>query len=123
MLRTALGFCAASFLGLAALPAESQQACVTDIRGSQICGQRAGQCVLDRYRAAWCAPDNGTAMLDRYGEVACGAGVCVKDGRSGEIFCTRQSGAATITDIGGNLSCEGGCVPASKSACRKVTRD
>ncbi len=123
MLRAALLVFAVPLLGLAALPAPAQQACVTDIRGNQVCGQRAGQCALDRYGAAWCAPENGSAMLDRYGEVACGAGICVKDGRSGEIFCTRQPGAATVTDIGGNLACEGGCVPASRSACRKVTRD
>jgi hypothetical protein len=109
-------------LTLLSAPLTAQQAgCVTDIRGNQICGTRAGQCLLDRYGAAWCAPDNGTAMKDRYDEVVCGAGVCVKDGRSGEIACSPRSSGTTVTDVGGNLVCEGGCVPASKSACRRAT--
>jgi hypothetical protein len=95
--------------------------CITDIRGNQICSTRAGQCMLDRYRAAWCAPENGMAMKDRYDEVVCGAGVCVTDARSGEIFCASQSGGATSTDPAGKILCEGGCVPASKATCRRMT--
>lgn len=110
-------------IALFAAPAAAQQAgCVTDIRGNQVCGSKIGQCTLDRYGVAWCAPENGTATADRYGEVVCGAGVCVKDGRSGEIFCA-AGGTGTITiDVGGNLKCDGGsCVQASKAACRKMT--
>ena len=107
---------------LAALPAAAQSTCITDIRGNQICGTRAGQCALDRYGAAWCAPDNGTAMADRYGDIVCGAGVCVKDGRSGEIFCGASATGTVTTDAGGNLKCDGAsCAQASKGACRKMT--
>ena len=95
--------------------------CITDIRGNQVCSGRAGQCALDRYRVAWCAPENGTAMKDRYDEVVCGAGVCVIDARSGEISCASQAGGATSTDPTGKTLCEGGCVPASKAACRRMT--
>jgi hypothetical protein len=111
------------FLALLSAPLAAQQAgCVTDIRGNQVCGSKIGQCTLDRYGAAWCAPENGTATADRYGEVVCGAGVCVKDGRSGEIFCASGGTGTITTDVNGTLKCDGGnCVPASKSACRKMT--
>jgi hypothetical protein len=97
--------------------------CITDIRDNQVCSTRAGQCALDRYRVAWCAPENGTAMKDRYDEVVCGAGVCVTDARSGEIFCASQSGGATSTDPTGKTLCEGGCAPASKAVCRRMTQN
>ncbi len=111
---------------LAALVASQTMAqpaahCITDIRGNQVCSTRAGQCALDRYRVAWCAPENGTAMKDRYDDVVCGAGVCVTDARSGEIYCASQSGGTTSTDPTGKALCEGGCVPASTSTCRRMT--
>ena len=110
-------------IGLAPLAAAGQDAdrCVVDIRGNQVCGVRAGQCALDRYRNAWCAPDNGSVMRDRYDEVVCGMGACVRDARSGEISCSAAPGGATVTDPSGNATCEGGCVPASRSACRRMT--
>ena len=109
-------------LALAALSATAQEArhCVTDLRGNQVCGTRADQCILDRYGAAWCAPANGTATKDRYDEVVCGVGACLKDVH-GDIVCTGEPGGATVTDATGNPSCPGGCVPASHLACRKMT--
>jgi hypothetical protein len=95
--------------------------CVTDIRGNQVCGTRAGQCVLDRYRNAWCAPDGGSAFTDRYGDIVCGAGACVRDGRSGEIFCASRPVGPIATSPAGAATCEGGCVQASASACRRMT--
>jgi len=61
---------------LSALPAFAQEAkhCIVDLRGNQVCGSRADQCILDRYRSAWCAPAGGIATTDRYGKVVCGAG-------------------------------------------------
>jgi len=114
--------------GLAALFASQAMAqraahCITDVRGNQICGTRAGQCALDRYRVAWCAPENGSAMKDRYDDVVCGAGVCVTDARSGEIFCASQPGGVTSTDPAGKTLCEGGCAPASNAICRRMTQD
>src|SRR3954464_7757986 len=108
---------------LAPLDAASQDAdrCVQDIRGNQVCGVRAGQCALDRYRNAWCAPDDGAAMKDRYDEVVCGAGACVRDARSGDISCVSAAGGAILTEPNGATACEGGCVPASRSACRRMT--
>jgi hypothetical protein len=97
--------------------------CITDIRGNQICSTRAGQCALDRYRIAWCAPENGTAMKDRYDDVVCGAGVCITDAHTGEIFCASQPGGATSTDPAGKTLCEGGCMPASSAACRRMTQN
>ncbi|MBC7804492.1 MAG: hypothetical protein H7Y16_11500 [Candidatus Parcubacteria bacterium] len=99
--------------------AQSGKHCITDVRGNQVCGSR-GQCALDRYNVAWCAPENGSAMKDRYDEVVCGAGVCVRDARSGEISCPAQGGGTTVTDPAGALLCAGGCVPASKSMCRRA---
>jgi hypothetical protein len=109
-------------LALGALPAFAQEAkhCVVDIRGNQVCGTHASQCVLDRYRAAWCAPANGTATKDRYDEVVCGAGACVKD-LHGEIFCAADAGGATSTDVSGQTVCAGGCIKASRTACRAMT--
>jgi hypothetical protein len=111
-------------LVLAVLPAVGQEAkhCVTDLRGNQVCGTRADQCILDRYGAAWCAPSNGTAAKDRYDEVVCGVGACMKDVR-GDIVCTGEAGGATVTDVTGQTSCAGGCVPASHLACRRMTPD
>jgi hypothetical protein len=107
---------------LAALPASAQEAkhCVVDIRGNQVCGIRADQCILDRYKAAWCAPANGTASKDRYDEVVCGVGACLRDVR-GELLCAAEAGGATVTDVSGTTTCAGGCVPASQSACRLMT--
>ncbi len=114
---------AALLLALFPLQSVAQAApyCITDIRGNQVCSTRAGQCVLDRYRVAWCASENGTAAKDRYDDVVCGAGACVTDARSGEIYCALLSGGTTSTDPAGATLCEGGCVPASKSACRRMT--
>ena len=107
---------------LAAFPALGQEAkhCVTDLRGNQVCGTHAQQCILDRYRAAWCAPASGTAMKDRYDEVVCGVGACLRDIR-GDIVCASEPGGATSTDVSGKASCAGGCVPASRQACRQMT--
>jgi hypothetical protein len=115
---------AALLLVLVALPAAAQDArhCVVDIRGNQVCGIRPDQCVLDRYRAAWCAPANGVAMKDRYDEVVCGAGACFKDVH-GEILCAAEAGGALSNDVSGRTSCAGGCVPATRSACRRMTPD
>jgi len=114
----------AFILALAALPAIAQEAkhCVTDLRGNQVCGTRAEQCILDRYGAAWCAPANGTATKYRYDEVVCGAGACLKDVR-GDIVCAGEPGGATVTDASGTTSCAGACVPASHLACRRMTPD
>ena len=100
--------------------AQATQHCVTDIRGNQACGTRPDQCVLDRYRAAWCAPANGIAMTDRHGEVVCGAGSCVRDPR-GEIVCSGEPGGAISIDASGKPACAGGCMTASRSACRRMT--
>ncbi|MEA3192701.1 MAG: hypothetical protein QOD26_1034 [Betaproteobacteria bacterium] len=109
-------------LSVLALPAIAQDAnCVIDIRGNSVCGTRPGQCNLDRYNNAWCAPANGTATKDRYGEVVCGVGACVTDARSGDIFCATKEGGTTLTDPSGKAACEGGCAPASKSACQRMT--
>jgi hypothetical protein len=107
---------------LGATPAAAQEAkhCVVDLRGNQVCGVRADQCVLDRYRSAWCAPANGMATRDRYDEVVCGAGACLRDVR-GDIVCAGEPGGATVTDPAGRISCAGGCVPASRAACRLMT--
>ena len=107
---------------LAALPALAQQAkhCVVDVRGNEVCGTHADQCTLDRYRAAWCAPANGTATKDRYGEVVCGAGACRRD-INGEIVCAGEPGGVVSTDVSGKNTCAGGCVPASRAACRQMT--
>jgi hypothetical protein len=113
----------AALLVLAAsLPAAAQEAkhCVTDLRGNQVCGSRADQCILDRYRAAWCAPANGTATKDRYDDVVCGAGACLRDVR-GDVVCAAEGGGATVTDVSGRTTCAGGCVPASRDACRRMT--
>ena len=108
----------------AALPAFAQQGkhCVVDLRGNQVCGVRANQCILDRYRAAWCAPAEGTATKDRYDEVVCGAGACVKN-VYGEIVCAGEPGGAISTEPSGKMSCGGGCVPASRTACQRMTQD
>ncbi|HUQ24647.1 MAG TPA: hypothetical protein VM140_03180 [Burkholderiales bacterium] len=109
-------------LAVLALPASAQDAnCVVDLRGNQVCGTRADQCTLDRYRNAWCAPSNGIATKDRYGEVVCGAGACVTDSRSGDIFCAAKEGGATLTDPQGKAVCDGGCVAATQSVCRRMT--
>jgi len=121
-LKVFLGAALAALIATQAM-AQSATHCITDIRGNQICGTRAGQCALDRYKVAWCAPENGTATKDRYDEVVCGAGVCVTDARSGEIFCASQSGGATSTDPTGKTLCEGGCAPASKAICRRMTQN
>jgi hypothetical protein len=107
---------------LAASPVHPQEAkhCVVDLRGNQVCGTHADQCILDRYRAAWCAPANGIAMKDRYDEVVCGIGACLRDAR-GDITCSAEAGGTTVTDVSGKVSCAGGCVPASRSACRLMT--
>jgi hypothetical protein len=109
-------------VALAALPSFAQEVkhCIVDLRGNQVCGTHADQCMLDRYRAAWCAPANGTAMKDRYDEVVCGAGACTRDVR-GEILCAGEPGGAVSTDVSQKTTCAGGCVPASRTACRQMT--
>jgi len=121
-LKAFLGVALAALIATQAM-AQSATHCITDIRGNQICSTRAGQCALDRYRVAWCAPENGTATKDRYDEIVCGAGVCVTDTRSGEIFCASRSGGTTSTDPAGKTLCEGGCAPASKAICRRMTQN
>ena len=108
---------------LPALPAAAQDPanCVIDIRGNRVCGTRAGQCILDRYSNAWCASANGTATKDRYGEVVCGVGACVTDNRSGDIFCAAKEGGTTLIDPSSAAVCDGGCVAASQSVCRRMT--
>jgi hypothetical protein len=108
---------------LASLPAAAQaKHCIVDVRGSEVCGMHANQCMLDRYRAAWCASANGTAMKDRHDEVVCGAGACVRDSR-GDIVCAGEPGGVTSLETSGKALCAGGCIPASRSACRAMTRN
>lgn len=102
--------------------AQSDDKCVVDIRGNRICGSRAGQCVLDRYRAAWCAPSNGQAMTDINGEVVCGAGACVTD-PNGRIQCAAVADGTVSTSPSNQFSCTGGCVVASRSVCRRASPD
>ena len=122
-MKAAAALLSVALLGPALASGQTPGNCVVDIRGNQVCGLRAGQCLLDRYNAAWCAPDSGSAMKDRYDEVVCGVGVCVRDVRSGEISCASAPGGATVADPSGKTTCDGGCVPASHSACRRMTPD
>lgn len=107
---------AAFILPLGAI-AQNDASCVTDIRGNRVCGSQPRQCILDRYRNAWCAPTGGIATKDRYDEVVCGAGACSTD-RNGVIRCAVTPGGSVSTAPSGDVTCDGGCVEADKSACR-----
>jgi len=112
----------AAQLLLSPVQAQSDDKCVVDIRGNRICGSRAGQCMLDRYRVAWCAPAAGQAMKDMSGEVVCGAGACVTD-LNGKIQCAAARDGTVSTSPSNQISCQGGCVIASQAVCRRASPD
>jgi hypothetical protein len=65
--------------------------------------------------------DAERCVMDIRGNQVCGVRACLRDARSGDISCASAAGGATITDPSGATTCEGGCVPASRSACRRMT--
>jgi hypothetical protein len=65
----------------------------------------------------FCSPPKGSILEDVHGDTVCGPGPCVPD-RYGEIFCARDSQSPAFVDEDGKVQCLGGCVKASKEACR-----
>lgn len=61
-------------------------------------------------------------VVDLRGNQVCGAGACVKN-VYGETVCAGEPGGAISTEPSGKMSCGGGCVPASRTACQRMTQD
>ncbi len=93
--------------------AESQEGvppghrCVRDEQGNVVCSRFSG----------------GDAFLDgRTKEIVCGKGHCLMDYyKQGSISCARSEDGVAAYDRKGGVVCSGGCEPASKEMCEKLT--
>jgi len=64
----------------------------------------------------FCPPANGSIATVRSGQVVCGRGECLADGRGG-LVCSAEPGGHAARDSSGSVVCTGGCEPASASVC------
>lgn len=104
--------------GLPAFAADNWQA--VEIQGHRCVQNKTG----DDITATVCSQyGGGDAMADPIThEVMCGKGHCLKDNsKKGVVLCSKQVNGVTTYDDHGGVVCSGGCEPASKVACEKLT--
>lgn len=81
--------------------------------------QQQPSCLKDDLGVVYCAPPGGTAKRTLDG-IVCGIGQC-RTNDLGEVICSKRPQGGVMVDDLGKVVCVGGCVPASKSLCEKLS--
>ena len=93
-----------------------------DIEGHRCMQNRTGAEIADTVCSQYGGGD--TVADPRTGEAMCGKGHCLKDNSAigkGVVKCSKIINGVAAYDRQGAVVCSGGCEPASKAACEKLT--